>query len=85
MMRGAVQYENISRKGGIVMCQCFYCTNGKVTTPPDVKSFEDFVDLTTVTCKLGHKTGCKYCVDFHDVEEKIKKEGRKHANISRNE
>ena len=67
------------------MCQCFYCTNGKVTTPPDVKSFEDFVDLTTVTCKLGHQTGCKYCVDFHDVEEKIKKEGRKHANISRNE
>lgn len=46
------------------MCQCFYCTNGKVVTPPDVKSFEEFVDLTTVTCKLGHKTGCKYCVVF---------------------
>ena len=52
------------------MCQCFYCTNGKVTTPPDVKSFEEFVDLTTVTCKLGLKTGCNYCREFHDTDEK---------------
>lgn len=55
------------------MCQCFYCTNGKVTTPPDVKSFEEFADLTTVNCKLGLKTGCNYCHAFHDVDEQTRK------------
>lgn len=72
MKKGDIQYENHSRKGGMLMCQCFYCTNGKVTTPSDVRSFEDFVDLTTVTCKLGKKTGCNYCQEFNDVTEQKK-------------
>lgn len=55
------------------MCKCFYCTNGKVTTPPDVRSFEEFVDLTTVKCKLGLKTGCNYCHAFNDVDEPTRK------------
>ena len=55
------------------MTQCFYCENGKVVTPPGVKSFEEFVDATYVECKLGKKTGCEYCVAFrgnHQKEEK---------------
>lgn len=54
------------------MCQCFYCKNGEVTTPPTVNSFEEFVDFTTVTCKLGLKTGCLYCPKFVDVDEEDK-------------
>lgn len=54
------------------MCQCFYCANGKVITPPGVESFEDFVDLTYVECKLGKKTGCDYCHMFADSEESKK-------------
>ncbi len=56
------------------MCQCFYCVNGNVVTPPGVKSFEEFIDTTYVTCKLGNKTGCDYCREFGD---KNKKEGEK--------
>ena len=53
----------------VAMCQCFYCANRKVTTPEGVKSFEDFVDLTSVECKLGMKTGCDYCPKFADIDE----------------
>lgn len=54
------------------MSQCFYCTNGKVVTPPGVKSFEEFADLSYAKCKLGHKTGCNCCHDFCDVDTKKK-------------
>lgn len=50
------------------MNQCFYCANGKVTTPPDVKSFEEFADCTTVACILGKKVGCAYCPKFKDAD-----------------
>ena len=60
------------------MCQCFYCTKGQAVTPPGCQSFEEFVDLTYVKCKLGHKTGCNYCRDFCDVDKK-KKGSRKHG------
>jgi hypothetical protein len=43
-----------------------------VATPPGCRSFEEFVDLTTVTCKLGLKTGCLYCPKFIDVDEEDK-------------
>ena len=51
------------------MTQCFYCANGRVTTPPGSKSFAEFVDMTSVTCKLGKKTGCNYCNSFKDVDD----------------
>lgn len=54
------------------MNQCFYCTKGQVVTPPGCRSFEEFVDLTYVKCKLGHKTGCDCCHDFCDVDTKKK-------------
>lgn len=54
------------------MNQCFYCVNGKVKTPPGVKSFEEFADFTTVECKLGKKTGCTYCREFQDATTKTK-------------
>lgn len=50
------------------MNQCFYCANGKVTTPHDVKSFEDFVDCTSVSCVLGKNVGCDYCKAFKDAD-----------------
>lgn len=58
------------------MCQCFYCTNGKTVTPPGCENFEEFVDTTTVTCKLGLKTGCSYCASFEDVDEADRKNHR---------
>jgi hypothetical protein len=54
------------------MCQCFCCANGKVTTPPKIKSFEEFASLTTVICKLGKKTGCNCCA-FRDKTAQTKK------------
>lgn len=50
------------------MNQCFYCANGKVTTPPDVKSFEEFADCTSASCSLGLKVGCAYCPKFKDAD-----------------
>ena len=50
------------------MNKCFYCANGNVHTPPGCKSFEEFVDSTTVSCKLGKKTGCDYCRDFKNPD-----------------
>lgn len=55
------------------MCQCFYCANGKTVTPPNCKSFEEFVDTTTVKCKLGKKTSCSYCSNFLDVDDAARK------------
>ena len=55
------------------MCQCFYCVNGKVTTPEGISSFEEFVDFTSVECKLGMKTGCSYCPKFADIDDDEKK------------
>lgn len=51
------------------MCQCFYCTNGQVQTFPGVRTFEEFVNATSVVCKLGKKIGCQYCTDFFDITE----------------
>lgn len=60
------------------MKQCFYCQNGKVVTPPGIKSFEEFADCTTVMCKRGRKTGCAYCPEFKDVDE-MPSQARKEA------
>lgn len=51
------------------MNQCFYCGNGKVDTPPGCKSFEEFVDCTSVSCMCGHKKPKHdYCPDFKDMD-----------------
>lgn len=60
------------------MNQCFYCTSGVVQTPPGVKSFEEFVDTTTVSCKHGKKTGCAWCDTFQ--EKSKSKGGNKNGN-----
>ena len=50
------------------MCDCWICVNSKAVTPPGCKSFEEFVDYTTVECTLGLETGKGYRKHFKEVE-----------------
>lgn len=50
------------------MCKCWYCVHGKIITPLGCKTFEEFVDCTTVECTLDYEIGFGFCKDFKEVE-----------------